>query len=468
MIDSYSILLISESKATVRKFRTPLQSLGKVEVARSGYDALQLIVLEQFNLALLDFDMSLMGGMEALKHLRKDTLTLPVLIIPRENTFVSDVAKSLEQNAQGYVPGDADDELLLSRCRAFSARANVPEVVARYRRDISRKGRPLQLIGSSGPMNEVFQRVAKVAGSDVSIMLRGESGTGKELVARMLHTISPRADHRFVALNCAAIPEHLLESELFGHEKGAFTGAESQRKGKFEIADGGTLFLDEIGDMSPVLQAKLLRALEYGEFERVGGNEVINTSVRLISATNKDLEEQIESGEFREDLYYRLNVFTVQLPPLRERNMDVALLAIYFVHQFNKKNNQAVEHIEDDVFRLLRTYHWPGNIRELQNTMEQASLLVEGEQLRPEHFPGLPVAEDLLHGEAREFNGESRGIFGRMKEIIPMEQLEAAAIEHALHLTEGNLSRAAEQLGLSRVTLYRKIDKYNLDVTGAE
>ena len=436
---------------------------GVVEKATSGYDALQMVTLDPFDLILLDFDLSLMSGLETLKHLRQEAPTVPILVVPRQYMFVTDVARALEYNAQSYLDPAEQNEDLEKHVESFLELGELPRRISTFRKDLPKHFTVDRFIGSSAQMYYIYQRLDKAANSDVSVLIRGESGTGKELIARMLHALSSRVEQRFVALNCAAIPENLLESELFGHEKGAFTGAMEQRKGKFEISDRGTLFLDEIGDMSPVLQAKLLRALEYGEFERVGGNESIATDVRILSASNKNLEQEIEKGNFREDLYYRLNVYPIEIPPLRERKGDIPLLAIYFASRFNRKNNQSVEYFDAEVVPLLKKYSWPGNVRELQNVMEQASLLADENTITTAHFPSLPV-ENLQESDTaiQDHTIDSLTDLLRSDMVIPIDKLEAAAIHNAIRITGGNVSQAAEQLGVSRVTLYRKIEKYNL------
>lgn len=463
MTDSNKILLISESRKLVSRLQELARRFGVVEKATSGYDALQMVTLDPFDLILLDFDLSLMSGLETLKHLRQEAPTVPILVVPRQYMFVTDVARALEYNAQSYLDPAEQNEDLEKHVESFLELGELPRRISTFRKDLPKHFTVDRFIGSSAQMYYIYQRLDKAANSDVSVLIRGESGTGKELIARMLHALSSRVEQRFVALNCAAIPENLLESELFGHEKGAFTGAMEQRKGKFEISDRGTLFLDEIGDMSPVLQAKLLRALEYGEFERVGGNESIATDVRILSASNKNLEQEIEKGNFREDLYYRLNVYPIEIPPLRERKGDIPLLAIYFASRFNRKNNQSVEYFDAEVVPLLKKYSWPGNVRELQNVMEQASLLADENTITTAHFPSLPV-ENLQESDTaiQDHTIDSLTDLLRSDMVIPIDKLEAAAIHNAIRITGGNVSQAAEQLGVSRVTLYRKIEKYNL------
>jgi len=447
----------------VSRLQELARRFGVVEKATSGYDALQMVTLDPFDLILLDFDLSLMSGLETLKHLRQEAPTVPILVVPRQYMFVTDVARALEYNAQSYLDPAEQNEDLEKHVESFLELGELPRRISTFRKDLPKHFTVDRFIGSSAQMYYIYQRLDKAANSDVSVLIRGESGTGKELIARMLHALSSRVEQRFVALNCAAIPENLLESELFGHEKGAFTGAMEQRKGKFEISDRGTLFLDEIGDMSPVLQAKLLRALEYGEFERVGGNESIATDVRILSASNKNLEQEIEKGNFREDLYYRLNVYPIEIPPLRERKGDIPLLAIYFASRFNRKNNQSVEYFDAEVVPLLKKYSWPGNVRELQNVMEQASLLADENTITTAHFPSLPV-ENLQESDTaiQDHTIDSLTDLLRSDMVIPIDKLEAAAIHNAIRITGGNVSQAAEQLGVSRVTLYRKIEKYNL------
>jgi Nif-specific regulatory protein len=307
------------------------------------------------------------------------------------------------------------------------------------------------LIGNSGPMRRVYEQISQVVGTAATVLIRGESGTGKELIAHALHHHSPRAGRPFVRVNCAALPETLVESELFGYERGAFTGAQARRKGRFEQADGGTLFLDEIGELSPSTQAKLLRVLQEREFERLGGSETIRVDVRLITATNKDLEQALGDGTFREDLYYRLNVFTICVPPLRERKSDVLLLADHFVEKYARIHGRSIKRISTPAIDMLMSYHWPGNVRELENTFERAVLVADGDVIHGHHLsPTLQTAE-----------ASGTVITGSLSEAVTA--FESNLIQDALKTTRGNRARAARLLGTTERIIGYKIKMYGID-----
>jgi len=317
------------------------------------------------------------------------------------------------------------------------------------RRSLVKKYKFAQMIGKSGKMRELFEIIEKIAQSDCTVLIRGESGTGKELVSRAIHYNSPRKDKPFVAVNCAAIPENLLESELFGYEKGAFTEATSRKPGKFELAEGGTIFLDEINDMSLAMQAKILRIIQERTFERLGGTESIKVDVRLIAATNKDLEKSIKDGLFREDLYYRLDVVSFFLPPLRERKEDIPLLVNYFLRKFSQLNYKNVNKVSSQVLNLLIQYDWPGNVRELENVIERAIVLSEKDIILPEHLP-------LRLRQSKKDNSSP------LQESFTLDKTEKKIIMETLRLTNWNQSRAAEKLGIHRNTLRRKIRRFGI------
>jgi two-component system nitrogen regulation response regulator GlnG len=330
---------------------------------------------------------------------------------------------------------------------------------------------PDALVGHCPAMQAVYKAIGRVASQDVTVLILGESGTGKELVARAIYHYSRRSKGPFLAINCAAIPEALLESELFGHEKGAFTGADRRRIGKFEQAGGGTLFLDEIGDMSPVTQTKILRVLQGQEFERVGGNEPIHTDVRVIAATNRDLEKMVAEGTFRGDLYYRLNVFTIRIPPLRERSEDLPLLARHFVHRFAKELGKDARTIAPEALERLRAYSWPGNVREFQSVIKQALLQATGPVLLAEFLPELgppPAATGGAPALEQDFAALSRWIGQRLAEgsTSLYADFQALTDRHLLRLvlqhTSGNLSQAARYLGITRATLRSKLQALGL------
>jgi Nif-specific regulatory protein len=322
---------------------------------------------------------------------------------------------------------------------------------SRLQQELRDRFRPKNIIGNSKSMQAVFDSVAQVSKSDATVLIRGESGTGKELVAAAIHYNSLRATKSFVKVNCAALPESVIESELFGHEKGAFTGALAQRKGRFELANGGTIFLDEIGDLSPIIQVKLLRVLQEKEFERVGGSETIRVNVRVVTATNRHLEQLMAENQFREDLYYRLNVFPVHLPPLRDRKSDILLLSDHFVEKYASANMKSVRRISTPAIDLLMNYHWPGNVRELENCVERAVLLTTDEVIHSHHLPpslqsaessGTPIEETL---EAA------------------LEKHERELLADALKSTKGNMAKASKLLGLTERKMGLRIHKYDID-----
>jgi Nif-specific regulatory protein len=307
------------------------------------------------------------------------------------------------------------------------------------------------LVGTSGPMRQVFEQVSQVAGTNTTVLVRGESGTGKELIAHAIHYSSLRAKKPFIKVSCAALPESLIESELFGHEKGAFTGAEARKKGRFELAEGGTLFLDEIGDVNPSTQVKLLRVLQQREFERVGGTDTIKANVRLLAATNKDLERAMNTGAFREDLYYRLNVFTIFVPPLRERKADLLMLADHFLEKFAREHKRNIKRISTPAIDMLASYHWPGNVRELENTLERAVLMCDGEVIHGHHLPpSLQTAE-------------ASGTVTRVALKDAVAAYEKDLIQDALKTTRGNRAKAARLLDTTERIVNYKVRTYGVD-----
>jgi Nif-specific regulatory protein len=307
------------------------------------------------------------------------------------------------------------------------------------------------LVGSSGPMRQIYEQMAQVARTNTTVLIRGESGTGKELIAHAVHYNSLRAKKPFVKVSCAALPESLIESELFGYEKGAFTGADARKKGRFEMAEGGTLFLDEIGDVNPATQVKLLRVLQQREFERVGGTETIKANVRLIAATNKDLERAMADGTFREDLYYRLNVFTLFVPPLRERKPDLLLLADHFLEKFAAEHQRPIKRISTPAIDMLTSYHWPGNVRELENTIERAVLMCDGQVVHAHHLP--PTLQ----------TAEASGTVTRVSLKDTVSAYEKDLIQDALKTTRGNRAKAARLLDTTERIISYKVRMYGID-----
>lgn len=337
------------------------------------------------------------------------------------------------------------------RRAAQEEKERLEEENERLRTELRERFRPAQLVGNSHEMQIVYDQIAQVAKSPATVLITGETGTGKELVARAIHFNSERANHPFITVHCAALPETLIESELFGHEKGAFTGAVAERKGRFELADRGTLFLDEVGELPPAVQIKLLRVIQEREFERVGGTRTIKVDVRLIAATNRDLAKLVAEGKFREDLFYRLNVFPIYVPPLRKRKSDIVLLADHFLEKYAKLNRKRIRRISSAAIDMLMSYHWPGNVRELENCIERAVLVAEGEVIHPHHLPPtLQTAEAT--GTAPK---------GDLKSLV--QAYECDLIRDALKSSRGNMAAAARALGTTPRIIAYKIRQYGID-----
>jgi DNA-binding NtrC family response regulator len=398
---------------------------------------------------LLDLMMPEVDGIEVLKELKRRHPDLPVFILTAVNE-VGRVVEVTKLGAEDYLVKPIDQDRLRAALRR--ALAAPPAVVT----PAGQAGRydVKNIIGSSAAMRRVYDQIARVAGSDITVFVAGESGTGKELVARAIHSSSMRSDRPFIDVNCAAIPEGLQESELFGHEKGAFTGALATHPGKFEQAAGGTIFLDEIGEMSPSAQARLLRVLQERCLQRVGGTKTIELDVRVISASNRDLESLVKAGSFRHDLYYRLVVFPIELPPLRDRREDIPLLVEHFIAKYASDAGRRVGSVAPDAIRALQTYSWPGNVRELENIIHRTLLIAEGPELEAADLP--PELETVTAPTASTSTRSGAPISVAMS----LEEMEKAAIEKALARHHGNLSDVARQLGIGRSTLYRKLEQY--------
>jgi len=337
------------------------------------------------------------------------------------------------------------------RQNVMEEREQLLEENTRLHRELEERYRPSNIIGNSKAMQHVFDMIAQVSKSDATVLIRGESGTGKELVAQAIHYNSPRASKPLIKVNCAALPETVIESELFGHEKGSFTGAISTRKGRFELANGGTIFLDEIGDLSAITQVKLLRVLQEKEFERVGGNETIRTNVRVIAATNRELEEAMERGDFREDLYYRLNVFPIHIPPLRERRDDILLLADHFISHYAETNHKMIQRISTPAIDLLMNYHWPGNVRELENCVERAVLLSVDGVIHSHHLPPSLQSAESTNTQVR----------GSLQDAL--DKLERELLMDALKSTKGNMAKAARMLEITERIMGLRVKKHDID-----
>ncbi len=446
----------------------------KVDLASDGGEARSLAERNNYDLAILDIKMPDISGLDLLSLFREQQPEMLVIIMTAESTMKNAV-EAMKRGAYDYItkPFDLDalDAIILKAQKASTASAEIQrlkeELKDHYHLDRA-------IIGKSKPMQEIYKVLGRVAPADVTVLITGESGTGKELVARAIHFNSPRLGKSFLALNCAAIPSELLESELFGYEKGAFTGATERKIGKFEQASGGTLFLDEIGDMPLDLQAKLLRVLQEKEITRTGGNTAIPVDVRIVAATNQNLEEKVRHKQFREDLYYRLNVVPINIPPLRERRNDIPLLVEYFLSRLPKELNVSVLGCTGEALELLKSHDWPGNVRELENTLRRAALLSSDQFLSPGDFPDLvPQATGKETDESLEalIANKLRATFAQMdvQELnnlyeMVLFQMERPLIRIILEKTRYNQVRAAEILGINRNTLRKKIQTLEVDV----
>jgi Nif-specific regulatory protein len=337
------------------------------------------------------------------------------------------------------------------RQSAQEERQRLLEENSRLQEELKARFRPANIVGNYRAMREVYNLIAQVSASDTTVIIRGENGTGKELIAHAIHYNSPRANSPFIKVNCAALPENVIESELFGHEKGAFTGAHMMRKGRFERAHGGSIFLDEIGDLTPATQIKLLRVLQEKEIERVGGMHTIKTDVRIVTATNRDLEKLIEQGEFRQDLYYRLNVFPIHVPPLRERKSDILLLADFFVEKYSRAHHKNIRRISTPAIDMMMAYHWPGNVRELENCIERAVLMSNDDVIHGHHLPpSLQTAE-------------ASGTTQKNSLTVTLESVEREIIQDALKSARGNMAKAARALGLTERQMGLRVQKYGIN-----
>ncbi|GAW28331.1 sigma-54 dependent transcriptional regulator [Carboxydocella sp. ULO1] len=421
----------------------------RVLTAATGQEGLKLVSEQMPDLVLLDLRLPDLDGITILKTIKKDQPQLPVIVITAHGT-VETAIEAMKAGAVDYLTKPFDlDELKLVIERTLTLVELSQEVD--YLRGELRERQGEGLIGQSPSMVEIRELIGRIADTAATVLIQGESGTGKEVVARQLHLQSSRANKPFVAINCAAIPENLLESELFGHERGAFTGANARKKGKLELVRGGTLFLDEIGEMPLTLQAKLLRVLQERTYERVGGTEPLKLEARIIAATNRDLRKAIQEGKFREDLYYRLQVIPIHLPPLRERREDIPLLVQHFLRKYDP--GKRLKGVAPEAMALLQQYHWPGNIRELENTIERAVILCTGHEITPENLP-------------REISGDKQRVAGVLLDFPPeginLEEVERELIRLALVRSGGNQTQAARLLGITRSALIYRMEKYGL------
>jgi len=445
-----SILLIDDDDSLRRVIEFNLTLAGyHVQTAAGGEEGLRLFEKGCFDAVITDITMPGMNGMEVLATIHGRDGDLPVIMITAYGTIESAV-QAMRQGAFDYITKPFNrDELMLTLAKALRMRRLEKENV-KLRAEVTDRYRFDSIIGNSDAIREVLDMAGRVAASDATVLITGERGTGKELLAKGIHFNSSRAEGPFVAVNCAAIPETLIESELFGHVKGAFTGAGRDKEGKFELADGGTILLDEIGDLRIDLQAKILRVLQERTIDRLGGTKPVPVDLRVVASTNKDIERAIKEGKFREDLYDRLNVVALRIPPLRDRREDILLLANYFLKKFNK---DAAVSVVEEAQQALLSYGWPGNVRELESVIERASVLRSGNNITLADFP-----EKMKNSKSAVQNI----ILNLPDEGIALEDLEKNLIIKALEKHKGNQTRAAEYLGITRPTLIYRMEKYGL------
>lgn len=445
-----SILIVDDDKGHLDTLSILVKGWGyEVSGAADGAQAVEMVTERAWDAVLMDVRMAVMDGIEALGRIKAYNPAVPVLIMTAYSS-VDTAVEALKAGAYDYLTKPLDfDELKLTLGRALDhtrLEAENRELRKRLPKDFS----PTEIIGKSEPMHKLVEMIGMVAPTEATVLITGDSGSGKELVAKAVHYNSPRKNVPLVTVNCAALTETLLESELFGHEKGAFTGADRRREGRFVQADKGAIFLDEVGELPLSMQAKLLRVLQEREVQRVGSDTPIKVDVRIIAATNRDLKEEVQQGTFREDLFYRLNVVSLRVPPLRERREDVPLLAQHFLSRFAEKNKKPLKGFTPQAMDMMLKHEWPGNVRELENAVERAVILSLGDYISENELP-LVVAESEGVSRMEPAGGRS------------LEEIEREAILATLEQTGGNKSEAAKLLNISRVTLHNKLKKYGVE-----
>jgi DNA-binding NtrC family response regulator len=448
------ILVVDDERNTLDALSTILRREGHtVLTAASGQEALTQLQEETVDLLLSDLKMPKMDGLALLRHVKSHHADVVVLMM----SGYQDVTAAVEAMKAGVfdylVKPFGKEDVVRAVQKALAHRALLVENLA-LKRQVRDQMARAQVIGSSPAWRKICEMVEQIAPSRATVLITGESGTGKELIAGLIHRLSPRAERPFITLNAAALPATLLEAELFGYEKGAFTGAQQRKPGRFELADGGTLFLDEIGDMPAEVQAKLLRVLQDGAFERLGGTRTLQVDVRVVAATNKDLMQEVETGRFRVDLYYRLNVITLYLPPLRERREDIPLLVAHFLRKYAEQNNKAVTGIQQQALQYLQLYDWQGNVRELENVIERAVVLAKE--------PTIGIAEMPAHLQEKDLV-PTPSEYLVLPHNATLEEIERAAIAETLRRSGGNRQATARSLNIGLATLYRKLKTYQLE-----
>ncbi len=448
------ILVLDDERSLCELLKVVFQKEGyEVLTTPSAKKAIEIAQGDDIDVVVSDIKLPEMNGLEVLKRLRKIKPELPVLMITAYGT-IKEAVEALKMGAYDYIIKPFDvEELKVIVAKALETKRLQDENV-RLRKELKDKYSLESMIGKSKKMQEIYSLIEKIAPTETTVLIQGESGTGKEMAARAIHYLSLRREKPFVTINCGALPESLLESELFGHVKGAFTDAVTDKKGMFEVADKGTLFLDEVGEMSPITQVKLLRTLQERKIRRVGGTEEIPIDVRIISATNQDLKKKIKEGFFREDLYYRLNVLSLEMPPLRERKEDIPLLVNHFLQKYCQKLGRGMKRVAPEVYNIFESYPWPGNIRELENVIERVVAIEERETITTSCLP-----KELLQPEKREIDLEIKPGF-KLNETI--EAITRDYVQKALEMSRGKLKEAAELLGVNYRSIRYLVDKFDL------
>ena len=457
-------ILVVEDDAPARKGLEDLLSAWGYDVsaAPDGQEALDRLAEEPPAVVLSDLVMPRLDGLGLLTAIQKDYPGIPVIVLTGQGS-VENAVQAMKQGAYDYLTKPLDPGRLQLLLEKALERTETARELALLRRQLRQRGAYGRMVAGAPAMLEVTRQLELVAPTDATVFVVGESGTGKELVARTVHDNSARRRGPFVALNCAAIPESLLESEIFGHEKGAFTGAATRRQGCFELADEGTLFLDEVAEMQPAIQVKFLRVLQEGRFRRLGGTTEVSVDVRIVAATNKDPLKAVQDGQLREDLYYRLNVFTITLPALRDRMEDLDELIETSLPEFNERHQRAVHGVDEAALLALRGYGWPGNIRELRNVIERAVIMCPGDLIGLSHLPSPPAPGGVAPASAAAAPTQPEGdaVEIRVSVGTTVDEMERRLILHTLQQTGNNKTRAAEILGISLKTLHNKLHKYN-------
>lgn len=454
-----TILVVDDEKNYLLVLSAVLEDEGyEVLTAQGGHEALEIQKSSDLDLILSDMKMPAMDGIELLENIKALDPDLPVIMMTAHGT-IDKAVEAMQKGAYSYILKPFDNERLTIYVKKAVAMFQMVKENRRLRETVESQYRFGNFIGKSKPIRDVFEMIRKVAPANATVLIEGESGTGKELVAKSIHFNSPRRNKPFIAVNCSALAESLLESELFGHEKGAFTGAAARKKGRFELADGGTLFLDEIGELSQNLQVKLLRVLQEKTFELVGGTRPVTADIRIIAATNKILKEEMISGRFREDLFYRLNVVRIVLPPLKQRKEDIRLLVDHFIEKYasERKVDVPVKGVDQEVDRLFFDYSWPGNVRELENLIERVMILCPNDTVRVSDLP--MDFKDNVHNALH-----LEGIPSDATLYDTLATIEKAMIERALEMADNVQAHAAAMLGIGKSGLNQKLKKYNLDV----